>query len=229
MLDLRRVLNGYMPRMSHVYRYSSIPVTRRESIAEHSWWVAYLCMIIGQDLKGEGHQINIEALLSRAILHDIDETMSGDIIRSFKHTDREVLRAIQEASEVNVLKLFDVKTYGLNSRSYFNIWDNAKDHTLEGDILKFADQMAVIFYCVGEHRMGNQSAAVVLEELYTNWFEKWHDHVPLNMYSAQLFPNNLYYDAFGRDPEDLKPIMRTHSEGDVSEHVYETPDQMPLS
>jgi 5'-deoxynucleotidase YfbR-like HD superfamily hydrolase len=229
MIDLRRILHGYLPRMSHVYRYSSIPVHRRENIAEHSWWVSFLCMVIGRDLQLQGHTIDMEELLERALLHDVDETMSGDIIRSFKHTDAAVKSAIQNASEANVRELFDTKTWGVGmDHDLFVTWAMAKDHRIEGDILKFADQLAVMFYCAGEVKAGNQNARDVVEELYLNWFQHWHDHAILMQYSAQLFPNNEWGDLFHRDPEDIRPIMRNHSEGPVAEHTYKA-ERFPLS
>jgi 5'-deoxynucleotidase YfbR-like HD superfamily hydrolase len=228
-MDLRKVVDGYMPRMSHVYRYSSIPVNRPESIAEHSWWVTFLALVIGEDLHDQGHQIEFDILLVGALVHDIDETMSGDIIRSFKHTNQGVLQAIKEASKENVKRLLDPDIWGETvSNDLTAAWTHAKESRLEGAIVSFADQLAVILYCIGERRQGNQNAEVVVSELYHNWFYRWHSHEALGQYADQIFPTARWDDPFCED-SGIKPIMRLHSEGAVSENQLSFSNTVPLS
>ena len=71
MLDIDQLLTGSIHRMSHVNRYSSVPVNRKENVAEHSWFVAFYAYMIGKDLEAHQHEVDFGELLSRALVHDL--------------------------------------------------------------------------------------------------------------------------------------------------------------
>lgn len=180
--------------MSHVSRYSSFPVHHQENVAEHSWWVAYISLLIGEDLRTQrGIVVNVEVLLRRAITHDLSECLSGDIIRSYKHSSRELRAAMADADELNMKEL-TTKMDGIGAGVYYD-WLHAKDDDTEGQIVAFADMVSVVIYCREEYLAGNRHISYVLREMYDRWFHKYHDSELFGKYADQLFPSHGWVDA----------------------------------
>jgi len=225
-MDLFNIITGPVSRMTHVTRYSSFAVNRKENVAEHSWWVALISMLIGEELTGHGHQVNMTRLLSRALVHDLDECVSGDIIRSFKYSSDEVHEAISEASVVNMRRITSqMKEVG---PAVYHDWAHSKDDDLEGRIIAFADMAVVAFYCRAEDRSGNRAIRPVLKRMYEEDFSAFHAHPLLGRYMRQMFPNGHFtdilveYDLPARNMfQQVMPLSERHSEGPVSKHEFE--------
>ena len=94
MMNLKQILTGEPIRLRYIKRFSICPRVHEESVAEHSYYVAFISLMIAEDLKAQNHFVDVSKLLSRALLHDIDEVFSGDFMRMFKHADNEVHTAI---------------------------------------------------------------------------------------------------------------------------------------
>lgn len=112
-------------------------------------------MVIGEELRQGGLDINVELSVKRALLHDIEESHSGDFIRTFKHSDPALCKAIDQASEKfakSLLKEASPKTY----KVLYDLWKHAKDQTLEGMLTEFADFLSVLAYVLRESQMGNK-------------------------------------------------------------------------
>lgn len=240
MMDLFSVLIGPVSRMSHVTRYSSFPVHRRENVAEHSWWVCFISYLISEDLNcswaadpDDDRKINTGVLLSRALVHDLDESLSGDLIRSFKYSDPDLREAVRLAAERNMKEL--TSKMSPVGAGVLDDWRSAKKDP-EGDIVAFADMVSVVLYCREEYIGGNQQISRALHELYTNWMYKWHDHPWLGVYADQIFPGRRYRDALVyAEPAavPMSPIQRDASEGPtavVAREDWRWPgERVPLS
>lgn len=191
-LDIRAALNGKLRRMHYVQRYSSLPVVRPENVAEHSWQIAMLSYLIGRDLESRGITIVMGDLLAKAVTHDMSEAISGDIIRSYKYSSAAMTRACQDADLINMDAL--VKEIGVDI--LFDDWQNAKDGMLEGQIVKLADWLCVVSYCVAERRLGNLEIEGVLRHLYETAISTYHGHEYLHRYVDELFPNRQWDDPY---------------------------------
>jgi len=219
-MNLFEAVTGKVTRMSNVTRYSSFPTIRKENVAEHSWWVAFIGYLIAEDMRIAGFQIDLADVLRKAIVHDLSECMSGDIIRSYKHTNTRVLDAMEEADEEHMELM--VKEFGSVDDVCFDDWMTSKSDKIEGEIVRFADMATVIFYCRTERQLGNAGIDVVLKEVYESWFHKFHDHPDLKVYADQMFPYRHWSDPYMglnlRFTEHVKtrPLLGDHSEGPVS-------------
>lgn len=227
-MDLFSILTGPVRRMSHVHRYSSFPVHRKENVAEHSWWVAFIAMLIARDLKKSGLMIDIDVVLERAMVHDLDECISGDIIRSFKYRTPGMRREIGYAAEDNMREITaKMAPVGV---TVYEAWRRAKEDSLEGDIVGFADMVSVVVYCREERLLGNREVEPLLKEMYEKWFCKYHEHHWLGQYADQLFPTRRFHDAFVAPKLAPLPIpmMHSHSEGPTAEHDWAGGEEVPL-
>jgi putative hydrolase of HD superfamily len=177
--------------MHHVTRYSSLPVIKPENVAAHSWQVAFITYLIAHDLTEAGHQVDLGIALSGAITHDVSECLSGDIIRSYKYSSPEMEDITRRADAANVEKL--AEQIGV---SLLWDWTGAKDYSLEGRIVAFADYVCVVTYCVEEHRMGNTMLDQIVEGVYLNLLRPLRDNKLFGVYVRQLFPKDDYLSGY---------------------------------
>jgi len=71
--------------LAHVMRFNLKPQHFPESVSDHSYFVAYivsiLCHLLG---KQSGHTVDKQKALEMALVHDMEEMFSGDIVTPFK-------------------------------------------------------------------------------------------------------------------------------------------------
>lgn len=186
-LYVREMLRGGPIRLRYVPRYSTCRVNHRETVAEHSFYVCLYAALIGQWLQtnpqcigrnlGEPqwlqHRLNWELLMVRASIHDLEESMSGDMPRHFKYATT----ALLEAHEAAALAGFDLMISKLVSPQWASRlrhnWMLAKDSRLEGKVIAFADYLSVLAFIAQEYESGNRNAFEHAEQLraYQRSFE----------------------------------------------------------
>lgn len=126
-------------KLSNVNRFSMATLASKESVLEHIGMVTLISLQIGENLKSEGCVINIEKLLIKSMIHDIEETVVGDLPRPTKHHSAELRNMISELefeAATNVLK-------DANLSSYFHHWNQSKDGP-EGKVVAFVDILVVL-------------------------------------------------------------------------------------
>lgn len=158
-INIDELLSGGFHRLSHVNRYSSIPVIRKENVAEHSWYVGFYAYAIGKDLDRRGVEIDFGKLLSRAMLHDIDESFTGDFLRVVKYSHPDLKKALDSVSTKMIYQIQD--KLGIDMK---NDWETAKADDIEGDIIKIVDLARVVSYAMEELRCGNTYMKPILHE-----------------------------------------------------------------
>ena len=152
-------MNGVFLRMAHINRFSSMPLHHYETVAEHSFFVALYAYGIAIDLELSAQAKYL--VLAKALVHDIDESITGDIIRPFKHSSAGLESAISKATDEKIQQaLLDVSNGGY----LYYIWRNAKDTTLEGSIVHLADYWSVVEYSKREWMLGNRWAELPLRD-----------------------------------------------------------------
>lgn len=157
---LRNALTGHSRRLSHVYRYTTSPCNRKENVAEHCYYVCFLSFVIGRQFKQMGCIVDMESLYERAILHDLDEALTGDIIRSVKHGFPGLKSALNDASEV----MMDHLSRGVQIDSMTDIWRDSKEG-VEGHIIHLCDLLTVVSYVIEEILFGNRHLKPTLLEV----------------------------------------------------------------
>lgn len=135
--------------MASLARYSQTRLVAPESVLQHSGFVVLTCYFMGLELNSVAQnprdEISIETLLSRAIVHDLDEIAVGDIARPTKYHNEETLAMFDKLKLIGIKKVvqelnlpIDVRTYVLADH------DNAKVGRV-GFIVDVADKTAVVY------------------------------------------------------------------------------------
>jgi putative hydrolase of HD superfamily len=55
-----------------------------ESIADHTFGVAWIAMLLADRARAQGHEVNVETVLRMALLHDLSEARTGDLPSTIK-------------------------------------------------------------------------------------------------------------------------------------------------
>src|SRR3990167_4414759 len=99
LLNLSELIDGACNQLRYVTRFSTTRTLLKESVAEHSFFTAFFSLLIGYALKEKGIPIKFECLLEKALLHDMEEQFTGDIIRPIKHSSESFKASIEGISE----------------------------------------------------------------------------------------------------------------------------------
>lgn len=144
-------LFGSNRRISRVVRFSTRPRSVDEYVATHSYYVALYGLILSKMLIGKGVKVDVESVLTRALVHDLDESVSGDIIRIFREKLSNELEVLCGEVMQGILKGLPDK-----QREYLMFhWHNKFEET-EGLIVKICDNIAGWAYCEEQIQMGNK-------------------------------------------------------------------------
>lgn len=150
-----------LQQFTNITRYSRDHMVQRENDMEHTGFVVLFCYIIALKLKDKGYVLDMGALLSKAAIHDFEEVMTGDIIRTTKHANPDIRKAVKgiEASAI-------IHTQTFLGVDFHATWQTAKGIDLEGELVALADIAAVVYKCMVEISMyGNRSFNRVLDEV----------------------------------------------------------------
>jgi putative hydrolase of HD superfamily len=104
--DLLNILNflHQAEKLKLVLRHSWMSSGRRESVAEHSWRMALMAMVLSPKLE---HKVKLEKVLQMAIIHDICEAYAGDHW-GFKPTKKDKF-LLEKKGLAKILKQTDKK------------------------------------------------------------------------------------------------------------------------
>lgn len=121
-------------------RYHTRRTIQEDSIASHSWGVAWLCGLLTRGRPSA-------ALIMAALAHDMAEQDLGD-------TPSPAKRALGVNAQVN-----DIEMAMLNSQGVGHYFDELTD--TEKRILKYADILEGMLFCVRERQLGNSGLSGV--------------------------------------------------------------------
>lgn len=132
-------------RLRFIVRYATAPRSSKESVAEHSYYVAVYVLKLAQY-----YDFDITEALALALMHDYPEAYISDVPHPIKAQNPELAKALEKAEE-RVLKdhLSDEMAAILGK---FNNGDGP-----EALVCTLADVMSVVSYAKFEMELGNSS------------------------------------------------------------------------
>jgi 5'-deoxynucleotidase YfbR-like HD superfamily hydrolase len=184
-LNVRNLLTGPPNRLRYTFRYSTCRIAHPESVAEHSYYVCLYSLAIADwvnysrlDPKpGSTYSplmVDKGLLLEKAVLHDLEECVSGDFPRTFKYSNEETKSVLDRMAEIAFDKvsesLFGTSSGYLSERTvkaeWNSAWTHGKDHTVEGRIVNVADFLCVLGFMNDEADAIRLQHVSVLEGYY---------------------------------------------------------------
>ncbi|RLC99272.1 MAG: hypothetical protein DRI46_09785 [Chloroflexi bacterium] len=123
-------------RTAIVTRYSQAHLSRPENVLEHTGFVCLFCMIVGS----RHPSVDMGELMKKAVVHDLEESMIGDVANPVKYANKEIHTALENIGRIAITEI--AHDVGFNSLP--GIWARSKDETIEGRIVKIADVVSVL-------------------------------------------------------------------------------------
>ena len=129
--------------LNGINRFSMFKLFHNETVLEHIGMVAMFCYLVGQEVnKLSPDYVNMSTLLSKAVVHDIDETATGDLARPTKYystTMRQEMARFEAAGVANIANMFA-------QPAIFELHRTAKEGR-EGYIVAIADFACAAHRC----------------------------------------------------------------------------------
>ncbi len=152
--------------LDRIVRFSTSVRIKDESVSEHSFHTALYAMILADLEEQFGNKVDKEKILRTALLHDLEESLTGDVIYSFKYSEEDLTREIKKIGRNLLQKLMDNLPKEI-SQKYMELWIGAKDRrTLEGKIIEAADKLEGLIYVMNELNLGNKSLKGVRDNYF---------------------------------------------------------------
>jgi 5'-deoxynucleotidase YfbR-like HD superfamily hydrolase len=153
--------------MSAVQRFSRIRMVHPENVLQHTGMVCVFAYAIARTLMTKAPRdlrpLDFGAIMGRAVVHDMDETFTGDIVRPTKYfsaTIREELRKLEAKGIDNISTMLDLHVL---------TGDFMRSKTSrEGYVVKLADLLAALATCYMEVCVvGNRAMVQPAENMKT--------------------------------------------------------------
>ena len=150
------LLDGSWQRILNIKRFGTRNMVSAISVAEHSWLVAMLSMMICDNIVHFCKDISYDKeiyvrVLEKSILHDIEECFLGDI--PFETFTRPIIKEAKDKLGPHILDvLFEEPQYS----RYKKIWKDSKDG-ITGLIIKYSDMLSVLVESIREIRVGSNN------------------------------------------------------------------------
>lgn len=145
MIKLEVLENIY--KLKNLIRYNNRTKLKDETVAEHSFFVSLISLMICDSLKLD-KQVTYECLI-KSILHDMPEIEMNDITHDVKI----------RLNLSQVLQEYEDEYYANNFESFASLM-NLRDDSISSLIVNLADAESVKQFIQNEKKLGNQSSDI---------------------------------------------------------------------
>jgi putative hydrolase of HD superfamily len=158
---------AYFKELKTELRHTWLPNDRRESVAEHSWRMALLAMILIPNLKT---RLDSEKILKMVLVHDLSEIEAKDE-PTFKHINNKVAAREKHEKEVAAIESIKKILPGSVGEEVFNLWHEFEDQkTTEAKFVKFLDKAEA-----REQKIHQKQARFVSQEKEISFIDAYRD------------------------------------------------------
>ncbi|MGF2615868.1 HD domain-containing protein [Rossellomorea vietnamensis] len=125
-------------KLKYELRHSWLSNGRRESVAEHTWRVALMAVLISPKLSVE---INMEKLLKMIIIHDLVEAEAGDI-PAFETLNNASIKSKKRENEIKAIMNIRDTLGGEVGEEIYELWMDFEDKaSIEAQVANAFDKL----------------------------------------------------------------------------------------
>ena len=140
--------------MANVERFAGLSLASEYTIGEHSYRVATLAMAICDQYNKDNpkKKINTEEVMRKALLHDVEESITGDVpspVKKYGNLREELRSASEEIMKETILPDTPYP------EMYLKMWVEDKDNET-GEVIKVADKLEGLLVSYYEVKRGNR-------------------------------------------------------------------------
>lgn len=138
-------------RQRLINRWSLMHCQQRETVLEHSAVVALLALLAGEIAQSLGEKVDIAAMMGHAIVHDVTEVLTGDVVTPVKKASKTLAAEFSTLESAAQHKLLNTLPQWLVGR----ISDYFQPGGYEQALVKGCDIYAAYLKCKMEVAAGN--------------------------------------------------------------------------
>lgn len=171
---------------SVVPRWSVVWTLNKDTVSNHSFYVTFYAHQIARMIGWEGPMAD---LMYVALVHDLDETITGDIVSPVKDRILDQVASDRYISDKMEERLFTVV------RSMNQIKARTAEGWVHADIravVKAADRLDALLFLVTERRMGNGVIAPRIPLAWKNFEKAWFDLPQSPAVLQSLYENDIH-------------------------------------
>ncbi len=157
---------------SIVPRWSIVFTLRQDNVAQHSYFVTFYALSIAKLLDWTDSRLLL-ALTYKAMVHDLDETITGDLVSPVKS---EIIDE-QRCNDFIRLKMKQRLPAVLHELDKIETdpWGTGAFAPRMDAIIKVADRLDALLFLIGEHKMGNGMVVPRIEDAKQRFYASWMD------------------------------------------------------
>jgi putative hydrolase of HD superfamily len=123
-----------------------------ESVAAHSYGVAFTAMLLADEVRARGVEVDVERVLRVALLHDLAEARTGDMPRTMAlYYGAAARRAAERAAFADMVRALDAR----RAAEYAALHDDYEAReSLEARLVKAADILDLLAQALAFERAG---------------------------------------------------------------------------
>jgi 5'-deoxynucleotidase YfbR-like HD superfamily hydrolase len=123
-------------------------------------------MILADLESRRGGKVDVERLLRMALLHDAEESRTGDIHHPFKHQDSAFTKTIDDRA-LQWFRNLMLNLPDTLARDYVGLRKAEKGYSTEAVLLRAADKLEALLWAYEEYLLGNEHVrnAKIVEDI----------------------------------------------------------------
>lgn len=172
-------------KLNNMGRWAPEFMHQRATVSEHSFLVAQIGQMLAIIEEEHGNTVDWGHLFKKLINHDVVEALTGDILSFVKHKKPEMKKMVdvieEEVADEHLLSYMEEPYRSIYKKLMFD----GKDETLEGQILRAADNIDALIECINELNLEN---CVPFEEKYNTILAQLKQ---IDTVSAKYFLDNI--------------------------------------
>lgn len=161
----KEFVNPFPPELrtaSIIPRWSVVWTLNRDTVANHSYYVAVYAHQIARLIQWDGHMAR---LLFMALTHDLDETVTGDIVSPVKKAIVDIDRYRDYVGPAMHRRMPDIWSQVIRNMD--------KDNEMAA-IVNVADRLDAVLFLTVERRMGNLHIIDRCNNILQHFNEAWY-------------------------------------------------------
>lgn len=138
-----KITSSPLMNLDHTYRYSGTKLVEPESLSQHIVDTIMMGIKIIDEINfiaGE-KLLDTDKYLMKAVCHDMEEVITGDIPRPLKYYNEETTKSLKDVADKVANKFFEKQFH--DKDTFYIAWKDAKEDK-EGHILKMVDTLVVV-------------------------------------------------------------------------------------
>jgi putative hydrolase of HD superfamily len=145
----------FVRKLNNMGRWATEFMHQRTTVSEHSFLVAQIGQMLALIEEENGGSVDWGRLFRKLINHDVVEAITGDILSTTKHKNSELSAALAIIEKELAEETFFAQMEQPSKDLYRDLLFDGKDDSIEGQILRAADNIDALMECIFEVKLGN--------------------------------------------------------------------------